>query len=96
MFVEAAQNSLEFCQTANGSVLCYDAVPSEFLAKITNFKDVSERLEKEEFKEEESSPTKRSRRDQGQSSETSWHNVRQEIIEPGQLGEISSTAAIIK
>ena len=95
MFVidlEAAQNSLEFYQTANGSVLCYDAVPSEFLAKITNFKYGSERFEKEELKEEESSPTKRSRRDQGQSRETSWHYVRQEIIEPRQLGEISRTA----
>ena len=76
--------------------MCYDAVPSEFVGKITKFKDGSERFEKEEFKEEESPPTKRSRRDQGQSRETSWHNVRQEIIEPRQLGEISSTAEIRK
>ena len=32
--LEAAQNSVEFYQRANGSVLCHDTVPSEFLKKI--------------------------------------------------------------
>ena len=36
--LEAAQNSLEFFQTANGSVFCYDTVPLEFLTKIINLK----------------------------------------------------------
>ena len=42
MFVirlEAAQNSLEFYHTANGSVLRYATVPAEFLTKIINIKD---------------------------------------------------------
>ena len=43
--LEAAQNSLEFCQSANGSVVCYDTVPSEFLTKIINIKDGTERVE---------------------------------------------------
>ena len=43
-------------RTANGSVLCYDTVPSEFFTKIINLKDWSERPEKEENKEEEPSP----------------------------------------
>ena len=45
--LEAAQNSLEVYQSANGSVLCYDAVPSEFFKKIINLKDESERCGKE-------------------------------------------------
>ena len=28
--LEAAQHSLDFYQTTNGSVLCYDTVPAEF------------------------------------------------------------------
>ena len=53
MDLEAAQNSLGFYQTANGTVLCYDTVPSEFLTKIINLKDGSERFGKEEYKEEQ-------------------------------------------
>ena len=34
--VEAAQNSLEVHQAANGSVLCYDTVLAEFLTKTIN------------------------------------------------------------
>ena len=45
--LEAAQNSLEFNQTANESVLCYDTVPSEFLTKIINLKEGSQRLGKD-------------------------------------------------
>ena len=32
--------------TANGSVLCYDTVPAEFLTKIINIEDGAERFEK--------------------------------------------------
>ena len=71
--LEAAQNSLEFYQTANESVLCHDTVPSESLTKIIKIKDGSERFGKEESKEEESSPTKKSRYDHGQPRENSWH-----------------------
>ena len=53
MDLEAAQNSLEFYQTANGSVLCCDTVPSEFLTKIINLKDGSERFGKGEYEEEQ-------------------------------------------
>ena len=63
--LKAAPNSLEFFQTANGSVLSYDTVPSEFLTKIINLEDGSERFGKEENEEEEWSPTKKGRRDQG-------------------------------
>ena len=55
-----------------------------------------ERFGKEEYKEEQLSPKKRSRYDHGQARETSWHNTKQETIEPGQLRAISSTAEIIK
>ena len=96
MDLEAAQNSLGFYQTANGSVLCYDTVPSEFLTKIINLKDGSEWFGKEEYKEEQLSPKKRSRHDHGQPRETSWHNTKQETIEPRQLRAISSSAEIIK
>ena len=58
--LDAAQNSLEFHQS----------VPSEFLTKVINHKDGSERFGEERFKEEESSPKKKSRRDQGQPRET--------------------------
>ena len=46
--LDATQYSLEFYQTANGSVLSCDTVPSEFLKKIINVKDGSERFGKEE------------------------------------------------
>ena len=36
--LEPAQNSLEFFQTANGSVLCNGTVPSEFLTETINLK----------------------------------------------------------
>ena len=42
--LEAAQNSPGHFQTANGSVLCHDTVPSEFFTKIINIKDGSERF----------------------------------------------------
>ena len=45
--LEAAQNSLEFTQTANGSVVCFDTVPSEFHTKIINLKDEPERFGKD-------------------------------------------------
>ena len=96
MDLEAAQNSLGFNQTANGTVLCYDTVPSEFLTKIINLKDGSERFGKDEYLEEQVSPKKRSRHDHGQPRETSWHNTKQETIEPRQLRAISRTAEIIK
>ena len=64
--LEAAQNSLQFFQTANGSVLCYDTVPADFLTKIINVQDGSGWFVKEEFLEEDSSPTKGNRRDQVQ------------------------------
>ena len=49
--LEAAQNSVEFYQTANGSVLCYDTVPSEFLKMIITLRDGSERfVQEEEYK----------------------------------------------
>ena len=37
--LDAAQNSLEFRQTANGSVSCNNTVPAEFLTKIINIKN---------------------------------------------------------
>ena len=40
--LEAAQNLLEFHQTANRSVLCHDTVPSEVLKKIIILRDGSE------------------------------------------------------
>ena len=46
MFVielESAQKSLEFHQTGNVNVLCYDTVVAEFLTKITNIKNGTER-----------------------------------------------------
>ena len=69
--------------------------PSSSSKKI-NIKEGSERFGKEEFKEEDSSPTKKSRCDQGQPRETSWNEVKQKTLETRQLGEISSTAEKIK
>ena len=57
--LDATKNSLELHQTANGSVLCYDALPSEFLEKVISLRDGSERFGKEEYKGEESSPRKK-------------------------------------
>ena len=65
---DAAQNSLEFYQTANGSVLCHDTIPSEFFINIINPKDGSERFGKSKYKDEPPSPKKKSRYDYGQSS----------------------------
>ena len=48
--LEATQTLLEFYQTADGSVLCYDTVPSECLPKIINIKDGSERIGKAQSK----------------------------------------------
>ena len=86
---------MEFCQTANGSVLCHEAVPSEFLTKTSTSK-TDQKVGKEEFQEEESSPTKESRHDQGQPRETSWHEVKRESVKARHLWEISSTAEIIE
>ena len=86
--VEALQQSLEFYQTANGSVLCYDTVPSEFLTKIINIKDAAERFVKAQSKERDASPTKKSRRDRNTSRETS----DEEPLQTSQLGEILSIA----
>ena len=94
--VEAAQNSLEVHQAANGSTLCYGTVLAEFLTKIINMKDGSKRFVRGEFEEEESSPTKRIRRDRGQPREASWHEVKQKTLETRQLGEFSSTADILE
>ena len=63
----SAKNSQEIYQTANGSVLCYGTVPSEFLTEII---EGSERFGKEQYKEEESSPTKKSRCEQRSSKRT--------------------------
>ena len=41
---KTAQESFDFDQTANGSVLCYDTVPAEFLTMIVNLKDGSPRF----------------------------------------------------
>ena len=76
-------------------LVCYDTVPSKFLTQIINLKEGSEKFGKEN-KEEESSTTKRSRRDQGQPWETSWHNMKLETFEPWQLKEITGTAEIIE
>ena len=65
--LEAAQNSLEFLSD-NGSVLCHDTVPSEFLTKVINPKDGSQRSGKAECKEELPSRKKKSQYDHGQSS----------------------------
>ena len=47
LILEAAQNPLDFFQqTANGSVLCYNTVLAEFLTKIINIKNGSERFVK--------------------------------------------------
>ena len=93
---EATQNSQVFSQTANGSFLCHDTVPAEFFTKIINIKDGSGRFVKEDIKEEESSTTKGSRRDQGQPRESSLHTVKQEALETRQLGGITSKAEIQK
>ena len=92
----ATQNSLEFCQTANCSALCFDTVPSEFHTKTINLKDGSERFAKAECKEEQPSPKKKRRYHHGQPRETSWHDTKQETIEPRQLRAIFSTAEIMK
>ena len=55
-----------------------------------------ERFGKEEYKEEQLSPKKKSRYDHGQPRETSSQNTEQETIEAGQLRAISCTAEIIK
>ena len=58
--LEAAQDSLEFFQTANGSVFCYDTVPLEFLTKIINFKRTDQKgLETKNFKRRNCLPRKR-------------------------------------
>ena len=47
MFVidlESAQNALDFHQTANDSVLCYDTVPAEFTTKIININNNTEKV----------------------------------------------------
>ena len=73
--LEAVQNSLEFYQTTNGSVVCYDTVPAEFLTKVINIKGGSARFGKEE--EEESVTNEKNRRDT---------NKDQEMLEMGRLG----------
>ena len=78
--LETAQTSLEFLpHDERQCLVCYDTVPSKFLTQIINLKDGSEKFGKED-KEEESSPTKRSRRDQGQPSETSGHNINKKHL----------------
>ena len=65
MFVtdlHSAFDSLGFRQTANGSVLCYDTVPTEFLYKIINLRSGSEKFAKPRT-EKETSPTNKSKRD---------------------------------
>ena len=77
--LEAAQESLDFYPRMNGSVLCYDTVLAEFLIKIIDNKDGSGQFVKEDTKEEVSSPTKRSPRDQGKPRKISWHDVKQKL-----------------
>ena len=45
--LEAAQNSLDIYQTANGCGVCYNTVPSEVFKKIINLQDGKERFMKE-------------------------------------------------
>ena len=45
--LEAAQNSLDIYQTANGCGVCYNTVPSEVFKKIINLQDDEERFMKE-------------------------------------------------
>ena len=52
-------------------VLWFDTVPSEFVTKIINLNDGSERFGKEEYREEQPSHQKKSRYDHGQPRETS-------------------------
>ena len=74
--LEAAQNSSEFYQTASGSVSCYHTVPAEFLTKIININDGSERFQKAQTKDRDASPTKKSRRDRNTPRETSGHESK--------------------
>ena len=69
--LDMAQNSFEFCQTADGSVLCFDTGPAELLTKIIIIKDGTERFVRAETKEKEAPPTKKSRSGHCQPRETS-------------------------
>ena len=87
--LEAAQNSFDFCQTVNGSVLCYDTVPTEFFNKIINIEDGAECFVQAQLKERETSPTKKSGRDHNTLKETSAHKSQdQEPWQPRLLGEV--------
>ena len=80
-----------------GLSCAYDRVPSEFLTEIINLKDGSGKVrEKKNIKRSNCLPRKGADTTNGQPRETSWHNTKQETIEPGQLRAISSTAEIIK
>ena len=80
-----------FENTHNGSVSCYDTVSAEFLTKIINVKDESERFEKAQPRE--TSPTKNSRRDRKTPRETPKHESQdQETLETRRLGELLITA----
>ena len=95
--LETAQNSLDLFQTANGSVSCCDTVPAMFLIKIIDIKDGSAKFVKEEIKEEESSPTKRSPRDQRKQRKTSCQETSQVPLKAVPLGKkTSSTAEIMR
>ena len=70
-------------QRANRSVFCYDTVPAEFLTRIINFKNGTEKFVRAQTKERESLPTKKNSRDHsqprkisGNKSETKNHCTR--------------------
>ena len=72
-------------------------VPAEFLTKIINIKDGSERFERAQSKEGEASPTKKSSRHRNTPRETFGHQSKdQERLKTRSLGENLSTAEILE
>ena len=96
MDLEAVQNSMVFYQTANGSVMCYDTVPSEFHTQIINLKDGSESFGKEEYEDWQPSHQKKSRYATDSRGTPPGRTQKQETSERRKLTSISSTAEIIK
>ena len=92
--LEEAQNSLDFYQTANGSVLCYITIPPEFLLKIINLKNKSVRFLKDFVKsEEEWSPSKRVKRDQTKQAATYLHHDAKEDVKNESMDNEPAPAA---
>ena len=69
--LDSAQKTIEFYKTVTGSVSCYDTLPAEFLTKIINIKDGTERFVKAQIKLREALSTKKSRPEHSQSNQTS-------------------------